>query len=89
MLIRSQDKMLLIPAELIRISIPYTFKTEDELYICTDYNNVEYILGIYRSKERALKVVDEIVRELHNINPADPNQYIVIYQTPELLKENI
>ena len=71
--IRSQDKERLVKVDKIEL---YENKdnTDDEYKKCAIYeytdNERQYLLGIYKTKERALEVLDEIQDILKN------NQYV-------------
>lgn len=42
-----------------------------------------YTLGRYKTKEGTIDILNDIQRELININPADKNQCIVVYEMPQ------
>lgn len=80
--IRSQDrKMLRINPELEI----FEYDNRKNLIIdtkgCTDYNKLK-VLGTYKTKERALEVLDEIQRHLVVINDKNDNLFCV-YEMPE------
>jgi len=56
--IRSQDKMTLMQVNFLYIG--GTYKSE----VMTDKNNILYSLGLYKTKTRALQVLDEIEKIL-------------------------
>lgn len=97
MWIRSQNKRLLMNVDTsdgIRIN-----EYPDECWICLEHGNVSFDLGRYSSKEKALKVLNEIQHTLSDsviingklyTSPREVNeQYtttserIVIYQMPK------
>lgn len=88
--IRSQDKDILMEIKELR----YNNKDKDHSILAYDSKGVYRILGIYKTKERALEVLDEIqnymikgsfakienkLGECINLKP-NP---IIIYQMPE------
>lgn len=95
MWIRSQDDRLLINADKI-----YVGGTDDPKYQMGDFKykiynigeSCNYFLGNYSSKEKALKVLDEIQRaveseKIYSTNRASnghsmSNEYVMVYQMP-------
>lgn len=95
MWIRSQDDRLLIDANKIYVS-----GTDDPKYQIGDFKytiydigeSCNYFLGYYSSKEKALKVLDEIQRavesaKVYSTNRAlnghsMSNEYVMVYQMP-------
>ena len=95
MWIRSQDDRLLIDANKI-----YVGGTDDPKYQMGDFKykiynigeSCNYFLGKYSSKEKALKVLDEIQRavgstKVYSTNRASndhsmSNEYVMVYQIP-------
>ena len=82
--IRSQDKESLTKVS----NIQYSYRKGDlytdvrgKHYIGTYYDNLK-ILGTYKTKERALEVLDEIQRHLVVINDKNDN-YFYVYEMPE------
>lgn len=72
--IRSQNKKMLIKSKKIAIE---ENKDSDECIIVNYTENLEWCnLGIYKTKERALEVLDEIENFLINDN-------CIVYQMPE------
>lgn len=89
--IRSQDKEQLIKADNVRVKHEYEQKKVNDNYgrTCAYINgkyNCSYVytdsswLGEFKTKERALEVLDEIQRHLVVIN--DNNSFYV-YEMPE------
>lgn len=84
--IRSQDKMNLV--KIRQISLDY----QNNKQIIANYipdlypNSGEYyeLLGVYKSKERALEVLDEIQNKINAIaNITDENFINIVYQMPQ------
>lgn len=67
MWIRSQDKKTLVKADKLIIG----YDKNEKVY---EIHNVYDSLGTYKSKERALEVLDEIQSCINNVN---------VYQMPE------
>ena len=61
MWIRSQDKKTLVKADKLIIG----YDKDEKVY---EIHNVYDSLGIYKSKERALEVLDEIQSCVNNVN---------------------
>ena len=65
--VRSQDKERLVKVDKIEL-YENKDKTDDEYKKCAIYeytdNERQYLLGIYKSKERALEVLDEIQKRI-------------------------
>ena len=90
--IRSQDKKRLVKAEHIYYCEDEFTNNELKHYICI---TGAYDLGVYKSKERALEVLDEIHQRLINIqcleltgtdyisNQMKRNGLDCVYQMPE------
>ena len=76
MWIRSQNKELLIKCNDIAIENNQIIGYFDKE---TEYEN----LGTYKSKERAIEVLDEIQELISNLSGRDSYQYYPIYQMPE------
>ena len=81
--IRSQDKESLTKVS----NVEYTYKEGDlytdvrrKHYIGTYYDNLK-ILGEYKTKERALEVLDEVQDLLQNAYIGNANR--IVYQMPE------
>ena len=78
--IRNQDKEILIKIDRIGIE-----KFDDGYGIVT-YERIgtknEFGLGLYKSKERALEVLDEIQCHLVNINDTR-DRYFYVYEMPK------
>ena len=85
--IRSQDRTKLVKAD----NISYMDTAEDyERKVHSLWNDCKGILGIYKTKERALEVLDEISDELISANymPLEENEKITcgsarVYEMPE------
>jgi len=84
MWIRNQVKTLLVNIDTKSFHIESAFNLEPENMwsITTHTGRYEYVLGSYKSIERAIEVLEEIICELRYINPADPNQCIVVFEMP-------
>ncbi len=84
--IRSYDKECLVKIS----NIQYVLRKETNCgisteyhYIGTHYDNLK-ILGTYKTKERALEVLDEIQTKINNIANMDDENFInIVYQMPE------
>ena len=76
--IRSRNKNILIKADFIYIE-PVSIKEKDGCYIKTKHgiNNgySDYTLGHYKTKERALEVLDEIQKLINNDGYIDEEVY--------------
>lgn len=76
--IRSQDKRILQKVDNIFLDANY----ENKRISTYDGDNVE--LGTYKTKERALEVLDEIQHKINAIaNMTDENFINVVYQMPK------
>ena len=75
--IRSQDKKLLMKSTELR----YNQKKEDYSILAYDTKGDYRLLGIYKSKERALEVLDEIQDLLQNAYVGNANR--IFYQMPQ------
>ena len=75
--IRSQDKKLLMKSTELR----YNQKKENHSILAYDTKGDYRLLGIYKSKERALEVLDEIQDLLQNAYVGGSNR--VVYQMPK------
>lgn len=81
--IRSQDKMNLVQIKQININYQNN-KQVIANYIPETYENAgEYyeLLGTYKTKERALEVLDEIEDLMRSLNSSDLK--IIIYEMPK------
>ena len=80
MWIRSQDKKTLVKADKLIIG----YDKNEKVY---EIHNVYDSLGIYKSKERALEVLDEIQEKIINFEFGEANECLisneVVYQMPE------
>ena len=72
--IRSQDKKLLMKSTELR----YNQKKENHSILAYDTKGDYRLLGIYKSKERALEILDEIQDLLQNAYVGGSNR--VVYQ---------
>ena len=75
--IRSQDKELLMKSPELR----YNQKGNDHGILAYDTLGIYRILGVYKTKERALEVLDEIQDLLQNAYVGNVNR--IVYQMPE------
>lgn len=75
--IRSQNEELLMKSPELR----YNQKENDHSLLAYDTLGVYRILGIYKTKERALKVLDEIQDLLQNAYTGNANR--IVYQMPK------
>ena len=75
--IRSQDKKLLMKSTELR----YNQKKEDYSILAYDTKGNYRLLGIYKSKERALEVLDEVQDLLQNAYIGNANR--IVYQMPK------
>ena len=74
--IRSQDKKLLMKSTELR----YNQKKEDYSILAYDTKGDYRLLGIYKTKERAIEVLDEIQDLLQNAYVGNANR--IVYQMP-------
>lgn len=75
--IRSQNKDILMEIKELR----YNNKDKDHSILAYDSKGVYRILGIYKTKERALEVLDEIQRIFYSNQKYINN--VVVYEMPE------
>lgn len=75
--IRSQNKELLMKSPELR----YNQKENDHSILAYDTLGVFRILGTYKTKERALEVLNEIQDLLQNAYAGNSNR--IVYQMPE------
>lgn len=81
MWIRSQDKMGLFKAIGFKIR-EHGFEDGTKEFIILSNDNLYNVLGTYKSKERALEVLNEIQEKIRMIqNPKDA--YYCVYEMPE------
>lgn len=73
--IRSQDKTILVKAKNIIID-----KNDFSLYQQVN-ENIQIVFGMYKTKERALEILDEIQRIIMEKELADYKTYV--YEMPE------
>lgn len=64
LLIRSQDKMDLFKIDRLKIR-EHTFENGKKEYFILNNNSISDVVGVYKTKERALEVLDEIQNILH------------------------
>lgn len=97
MWIRSQDKEFLMKVDNINLGIGVDTKKPNKLFTFVDGVTTSFTLGTYKSKERALEVLDEIQERISpkfnykgNNEEADLfiktqilNSMIAVYQMPE------
>lgn len=82
--VRSQDKMKLVSN--CNLYISTEMKNE---YIVEDLNNKYLKLGTYKSKERALEILDEIQERIIELDKAviyshiSEEDYLNVYEMPE------
>lgn len=75
--VRSQDKELLMKSPELR----YNQKGNDHSILAYDSLGVYRILGTYKTKERAIEVLDEIEDLLQNAYVGNANR--IVYKMPE------
>ena len=75
MWVRSQDKKTLVKVDKLIIA----YDTDEKIY---EIHNVYDSLGVYKSKERALEVLDEIERLISSLSSKQSYIYYPIYQMP-------
>ena len=87
--IRSQDKKILIKTDNLQIENDI-FDNEDDfiIYGGKNYEKIAYMLGKYKSKERALEVLDEIQAtllgfETENNDLRNIDKGIIVYEMPQ------
>lgn len=73
--IRSQDKNTLINAKRIDY---YYYNGEHTIFS----DDLKIILGIYKTEERSLEILDEIQNHLVNINDSR-DSYFYVYEMPK------
>lgn len=82
MWIRSQDKEILMKVDNINLGIDVDTNEPTRIFTFVDKTVTSFTLGIYKSKERAIEVLDEIQEYLIDI--LDKDVYVIpIYQMPE------
>lgn len=64
LLIRSQDKMDLFKINRLKIR-EHTFKDGKKEYFILNNNSISDVVGVYKTKERALEILDEI-QKIHS-----------------------
>ena len=74
--IRSQDKM-----KLVKVNYLYIMDQQDHFTIIGETIDSGPVVGTYKSKERALEVLDEAQCHLVNINDSR-DSYFYVYEMP-------
>lgn len=87
MWIRSQDKTVLVKVFDFRVDCCIGLDGEYYIQGNLDSNYDSYILGTYKSKERAIEVLDEIQKKIIDFEFGKANECLisneVVYQMPE------
>lgn len=84
MWVRTQDKEILMKVDNINLGINVDTKGPNRLFTFVDGVTTSFTLGKYKSKERAIEVLDEIQKLLIAMPKTEiPFNYIV-YQMPEV-----
>ena len=65
--VRSQDKEFLMKVDNINLGIDVDTKKPNRLFTFVDGVTTSFTLGKYKSKERALEVLDEIQKKINDI----------------------
>lgn len=82
MWVRTQDKEILMKVDNINLGIDVDTKKPNRLFTFVDGVTTSFTLGKYKSKERALEVLNEIQEKIRMIqNPKDA--YYCVYEMPE------
>ena len=76
MWVRTQDKEILMKVDNINLGIDVDTKKPNRLFTFVDGVTTSFTLGKYKSKERALEVLDEIQAYLEN-------NYLAINDMPQ------
>ena len=66
--VRSQDKEILMKVDNINLGINVDTKEPNRLFTFVDGVTTSFTLGKYKSKERALEVLDEVEKKINLIN---------------------
>lgn len=66
--VRSQDKEFLMKVDNINLGIDVDTKKPNRLFTFVDGVTTSFTLGKYKSKERALEVLDEVEKKINLIN---------------------
>lgn len=77
--IRSQDKMDLCKINRLKIR-EHTFEDGKKEYFVLNNNSISDVVGVYKTKERALEVLDEIE---NIVKPKMKQLYTFVYQMPK------
>lgn len=86
MLIRSQDKMALIPIDKIKIDNEKSFSNEKMEY-STIWCGEDDVIGEYSTKEKALKVLDMIQEKyIEHINVSSDVANLFAFVPPKVFK---
>lgn len=85
MWIRSQDKEFLMKVDNINLGFDVDTKKPNKLFTFVDGVTTSFTLGKYKSKERALEVLDEIQTwiERYEANKNNLFSEYVVYEMPE------
>ena len=81
--VRSQDKEFLMKVDNINLGIRVDTKEPNRLFTFVDGVTTSFILGKYKSKERALEVLDEIQKLLIALPRTEIPFNDIVYQMPE------
>ena len=68
MWVRTQDKEILMKVDNINLGIDVDTKKPNRLFTFVDGVTTSFTLGKYKSKERALEVLDEVEKKINLIN---------------------
>ena len=66
--VRSQDKEILMKVDNINLGINVDTKEPNRLFTFVDGVTTSFTLGKYKSKERAIEVLDEVEKKINLIN---------------------
>ena len=83
MWVRSQDKEFLMKVDNINLGIGVDTKKPNKLFTFVDGVTTSFTLGTYKSKERALEVLDEIQKLLIALPRTEIPFNDIVYQMPE------
>lgn len=79
--IRSQDKMDLFKINRLKIR-EHTFEDGKKEYFILNNNSISDVVGVYKTKERALEVLDEIQHKLIALCDS-MNRNLYVYEMPK------
>lgn len=68
MWVRTQDKEILMKVDNINLGIDVDTKKPNRLFTFVDGVTTSFTLGKYKSKERAIEVLDEVEKKINLIN---------------------